>query len=158
MVLLSGDRHVTAAYQVLGRFIEVTSGPFGAENNHGSPYNPDEMFMLHDHGNFFVVLEVDTTAVDPALTLEVHQVGRGLVRKRAFSWPEINGEASISDLRSVPRLPTLTPLTSCGSQGAIIDGMRGCQEFVRRSLGRDAGRGLPLHRPAAARRPRAAAT
>ena len=44
VVLLSGDRHVTAAYQVLGRFVEVTSGPFGAEN-HEPPYNPDEMFM-----------------------------------------------------------------------------------------------------------------
>jgi alkaline phosphatase D len=101
VVLLAGDRHVTAAYQVLGRFIEVTSGPFGAEN-HEPPYNPDEMFMLHDQGNFFVVLEVDTTAVDPALTLEVHQVGRGLVRKRAFSWPEINGEASIRTCDLLP--------------------------------------------------------
>jgi alkaline phosphatase D len=101
VVLLSGDRHVTAAYQVLGRFVEVTSGPFGAEN-HEPPYNPDEMFMLHDDGNFFVVFEVDTTAAEPALTLEVYQVGRGLVRKRALSWQEINGDASIPTCDLLP--------------------------------------------------------
>jgi alkaline phosphatase D len=49
VVLLSGDRHVTAGYQVQGRFIEFTSSPFAAEN-HEPPYNPDEMFMLHDKG------------------------------------------------------------------------------------------------------------
>jgi alkaline phosphatase D len=101
VVLLSGDRHMTAAYQVLGRFVEVTSGPFGAEN-HEPPYNPDEMFMLHDDGKFFVVFEVDTTASEPALTLEVHQVGRGLVRQRALSWREINGEASIRTCDLLP--------------------------------------------------------
>jgi alkaline phosphatase D len=101
VVLLSGGRHVTAAYQVLGRFVEVTSGPFGAEN-HEPPYNPDEMFMLHDDGNFFVVFEADTTASEPTLTLEVHQVGRGLVRKRALLWQEINGEASIRTCDLLP--------------------------------------------------------
>jgi alkaline phosphatase D len=101
VVQLSGDRHVTAAYQVNRRFIEVTSGPFGAEN-HEPPYNPDEMFMLHDDGNFFVVFEVDTTASEPALTLEVHQVGRGLVRKRALSWQEINREVSIRTCDLLP--------------------------------------------------------
>ena len=45
VVLLSGDRHVTAGYQVQGRFIEITSSPF-AEENHEPPYNPAEMFML----------------------------------------------------------------------------------------------------------------
>lgn len=101
VVLLSGDRHVTAAYQVNRRFIEVTSGPFGAEN-HEPPYNPDEMFMLHDDGNFFVVFEVDTTASEHALTLEVHQVGRGLVRQRALSWQDINGEAAIRTCDLLP--------------------------------------------------------
>lgn len=101
VVLLSGDRHVTAAYQVRGRFVEVTSGPFGAEN-HEPPYNPDEMFMLHDRGNFFVVLEVDTTAFEPALVLEVYRVGRGLVRRRELSWQEINGEVSIPTCDLLP--------------------------------------------------------
>ncbi len=91
VVLLSGDRHVTAGYQVRGRFIEITSSPFAAEN-HTPPYNPDEMFMLHDIGNFFVVLDVNTAAAEPSLQIEVHQVGRGLVRQRTFSWGEINGK------------------------------------------------------------------
>ena len=101
VILLSGDRHVTAGYQVLGRFVEVTSGPFGAEN-HEPPYNPDEMFMLHDDGNFFVVFEVDTTAAEPALGLEIHRVGQGLVRKRALSWQEINGDVSIRTCDLLP--------------------------------------------------------
>jgi hypothetical protein len=48
-VLLSGDRHGTAGYQVQGRLVEITSSPFAAEN-HEPPYNPAEMFMLHDEG------------------------------------------------------------------------------------------------------------
>jgi alkaline phosphatase D len=94
VVLLSGDRHVTAGYQVRGRFVEITSSPF-AEENQSPPYNPDEMFMLHDKGNFFVVLDVNTDAAAPSLSVEVHQVGRGLVRRRSFSWREINGKTPI---------------------------------------------------------------
>jgi alkaline phosphatase D len=101
VVLLSGDRHVTAGYQVLGRFLEITSGPFGAEN-HEPPYNPDEMFLLHDQGNFFVVFEVDTTGGEPSLTVEVHEVGRGLVRRRPFSWQEINGELAVPTCDLMP--------------------------------------------------------
>ncbi|HSA82539.1 MAG TPA: alkaline phosphatase D family protein [Geminicoccaceae bacterium] len=101
VVLLSGDRHVTAGYQVLGRFLEITSGPFGA-GNHEPPYNPDEMFLLHDQGDFFVVLEVDTTGTAPSLTLEVHEVGRGLVRRRPFSWQEINGEVAVPTCDLLP--------------------------------------------------------
>ncbi len=103
VVLLSGDRHVTAGYQVRGRFIEITSSPFAAEN-HQPPYNPDEMFMLHDIGNFFVVLDVNTAAALTSLTVEVHQVGRGLVRRRSFSWSEITGKT---------RIPTCEFLMDC---------------------------------------------
>jgi alkaline phosphatase D len=101
VVLLSGDRHVTAGYQVLGRFLEITSGPFGAEN-HEPSYNPDEMFLLHDQGKFFVVVEVDTTGAEPSLTVEVHEVGRGLVRRRPFSWQEINGEVAVPTCDLLP--------------------------------------------------------
>jgi alkaline phosphatase D len=103
VVLLSGDRHVTAAYQVQGRFVEITSSPFAAEN-HEPPYNPDEMFMLHDNGHFFVVLSVDTATAQPSLTFEVHQVGIGIVRQRSFSWDEINGRV---------RIPTCALLIDC---------------------------------------------
>jgi alkaline phosphatase D len=103
VVLLSGDRHVTAGYQVQGRFIEITSSPFAAEN-HEPPYNPAEMFMLHDQGHFFVVFGVDTARVEPTLTVKVHQVGAGIVRQRSFSWDEINGRV---------RIPTCALLIDC---------------------------------------------
>ncbi len=94
VVLLSGDRHLTAGYLIQDRFVEISSCPFASEN-HGLLYNPGEMFMLHDKGNFFVVIEVDPTAAQPNLIFEVHQIGKGIVRRRQLSWQEINGEALI---------------------------------------------------------------
>ncbi len=94
VVLLSGDRHITAGYQVQQRFIEITSSPFAAEN-HDPPYPPEEMFMLHDRGNFFVVLDADTRTEPPRLVVEVHRVGEGMVQRRHLSWEEINGEVRI---------------------------------------------------------------
>jgi len=94
VILLSGDRHVTAGYHVQGRFIEITSSPF-AEENHEPPYNPEEMFMLHDDGQFFVVLEANTARIEPSLTVEVHRVGAGIVQQRSFGWNEINGHVQI---------------------------------------------------------------
>jgi hypothetical protein len=60
------------------------------------------MFLLHDQGNFFVVFEVDTTGGEPSLTVEVHEVGRGLVRRRPFSWQEINGELAVPTCDLMP--------------------------------------------------------
>lgn len=94
VVLLSGDRHLTAGYLIQERFVEISSCPFASEN-HGLLYNPGEMFMLHDKGNFFVVIEVDPTAAQPNLSFEVHQIGKGMVRQQQLSWQEINGEALI---------------------------------------------------------------
>lgn len=94
VVLLSGDRHLTAGYLIQERFVEISSCPFASEN-HGLLYNPGEMFMLHNQGNFFVVIEVDPKAEQPDLIFEVHQIGKGIVRRRQLSWQEINGEALI---------------------------------------------------------------
>ena len=94
VVLLSGDRHFTAGYLIQDRFVEISSCPFASEN-HGLLYNPGEMFMLHDKGNFFVVIEVDPAAAQPNLSFEVHQIGKGIVRQRKLSWQEINGEVRI---------------------------------------------------------------
>jgi alkaline phosphatase D len=94
VVLLSGDRHLTAGYQVQQRFVEITSSPFAAEN-HRPPYPPKEMFMLHDQGNFFVVLDMDTRSEPPRLVVEVHRVGKGMVRRRPLKWEEINGKVRI---------------------------------------------------------------
>ena len=92
VVLLSGDRHLTAGYWIDKRFIEITSSPI-AGDNHDPSWNPDEMLFLNDEGSHFVVLEVDTTAQPPTLRVEVHRVDEGLVRERTFSWAEVNGEA-----------------------------------------------------------------
>ena len=94
VVLLSGDRHLTAGYLIQERFVEISSCPFASEN-HGLLYNPGEMFMLHDKGNFFVVIEVDPKAAQPNLIFEVHQIGKGIVRRRQLSWQEVNGETLI---------------------------------------------------------------
>lgn len=103
VVLLSGDRHITAGFQVQERFVEITSSPFASEN-HDPPYPPEEMFMLHDKGNFFIVLEVNTIVSPPRLVVEVHQVGTGIVRRRPLSWEEIHGRV---------RIPTCELFTDC---------------------------------------------
>ena len=53
------------------------------------------MFMLHDQGNFFVVLDMDTRSEPPRLVVEVHRVGKGMVRRRPLKWEEINGKVRI---------------------------------------------------------------
>ncbi len=98
ILLLSGDRHFTAAYHVRGRFIEVTSGPLGSPGAKSKP--GPEMFAYHDDGKFFCIYEIDTTAEPPAVTLEMWQTGAGLVEKRAFTWEQVTGGAKIE-----PKLP-----------------------------------------------------
>jgi alkaline phosphatase D len=87
--LISGDRHFTAAYQVAGRFIEVTSGPLGG--NTAKPGNTPELFLKHGDGRFYSVLDVDTVPEQPVLTLEIYRIGTGLVERRVFGWDEIEG-------------------------------------------------------------------
>ena len=98
VLLLSGDRHFTAAYHVRGRFIEVTSGPLGSPGGKSSPV--PEMFAYHDGGRFFCIYEIDTAATPPAVALEIWQTGVGLVERRAFTWEQVTGGAKIE-----PRLP-----------------------------------------------------
>jgi alkaline phosphatase D len=99
VVLLSGDRHFTAAYQVEGRFIEVTSGPLGSPNSKITK-PPPEMFSYHDHGKIYSVFEVDTTNTSPALTLEIYETGSGLLEKRCLTWEEVTGAVKIPPLRN----------------------------------------------------------
>ncbi|MEO8353637.1 MAG: alkaline phosphatase D family protein, partial [Chthoniobacteraceae bacterium] len=93
VLLLSGDRHFTAGYQVEGRFIEVTSGPLGSPN--APPSVTGEMFTLHDHGKMVCVFDIDTKADPPAVKLEIYEAGTGLVETRKFKWEEITGDAKI---------------------------------------------------------------
>ncbi len=94
VILLSGDRHLSAGYQVDGRIIEISSSPFAAES-HAPPEPPAEMFMLNDQGRYFVVVDAETNTFPPSLTIEMHRVGDGMVRRRQFSWDEINGKSQI---------------------------------------------------------------
>jgi len=101
VILISGDRHFTAAYQVQGRFIEVTSGPIGG-NASDSRVTP-EMFINHNKGRFYCIYDIDTSGSEPRLTLEIYQIGTGLVTHRSFTWDEICGRTRI------PSLPSPTP-------------------------------------------------
>jgi len=97
VILLSGDRHFTAAYQVNGRFIEVTSGPFGSSfiNSKTLP----EMFYYHGGSRAWCVFDIDTTGFEPAVTLEVYETGNGLTHRREFKWDEILGTTKLPPLK-----------------------------------------------------------
>ena len=101
VVLLSGDRHFTAGYQVQGRFLEFTSGPIGS-GNATLRENP-ERFTGVDEGKLWVIVELDTMASPPELAYEIWQAGGGLLERRAVDWEQVNGrrriEASATPLR-----------------------------------------------------------
>lgn len=94
VVLLSGDRHTTVGYQVAGRFLEISSGPFGSKGPVDKP--SPETFMLHDRARFYCIFDVNTTGEEPGLTLEVYQTGEGLIDRRAFNWAEISGRQRVT--------------------------------------------------------------
>jgi alkaline phosphatase D len=96
VLLISGDRHFTAAYQVLGKWIEVTSGPTGSKYAESKP--TPEMFYYASRGKFFCIYDLDTTKEVPAVTLEVYRTGEGLIERRPFSWDEVLGKVKIATL------------------------------------------------------------
>lgn len=96
VLLISGDRHFTGAYQVAQRFIEVTSGPIGG--NTAKTRNLPEMFSNHGEGRHYCVYDIDTRPSPPAVTLEIYRIGTGLVERRAFTWDEVNGVTKIKPL------------------------------------------------------------
>jgi alkaline phosphatase D len=93
VLLLSGDRHFTAAYQVIGKFIEVTSGPLGSHNSETKPTS--EMFWYSGRGRFYCIYDIDTTAPEPKVVLEIYKASEGLVERRAFTWEEVIGQTKI---------------------------------------------------------------
>jgi alkaline phosphatase D len=103
VLLLSGDRHFTGAYQVEGKWIEVTVGPIGSAV--ASARNTPEMFLNFSatKGHFYCVYDLDTTAAPPKVTLEVYRVGDGLAHRRAFTWDEVLGITKIKPLPPSPR-------------------------------------------------------
>ena len=98
LIFLSGDRHFTGAYQIGGRFIEVTSGPLGSRTTNG--INKPDMFLNLVEGTMCSVFEIDTTTAEPIVKLEVYRAGFGQIHARSFAWDEINGRT---------RIPTLPP-------------------------------------------------
>lgn len=103
VILLSGDRHFTGAYQIYGRFIEVTAGPLGSKTTNG--INKPDMFLNLVEGTMCAVFDVDTTKPEPQLTLEVYRGGVGKIHERKFTWDEINGRTRIPTLPLPPPGP-----------------------------------------------------
>jgi alkaline phosphatase D len=103
VILLSGDRHFTGAYQIGGRFIEVTSGPLGSRTTNG--INKPDMFLNLVEGTMCSVFDIDTTSDEPQVTLEVYRGGAGRIHERKFTWDEINGRTKIPTLPLPPPKP-----------------------------------------------------
>lgn len=107
VLLVSGDRHFTAAYQVKGKWIEVTSGPLGSKFADSKP--TPEMFYHAGQGHFYCIFDLDTGRAPPAVTLEVYRVGDGLIERRAFSWDEFTGRTKIPSLPAAPKAESAKP-------------------------------------------------
>ncbi len=105
VLLLSGDRHFTAAYQLPEGFIEICSGPVGSPNAPAKVV--PGMFSLHDHGKMICVFDIDTAAEPPAVALEIYEAGVGIVEKRAFTWDQVTGAEKIPALPARYQTPTM---------------------------------------------------
>lgn len=107
VVLISGDRHFTAGYQVKGKWIEITSGPIGSGNAEAKT-NP-EMWTKHDKGKIYCIFDVDTRPTTPAVVLEIYRAAEGLVERKAFTWEQVTGAAKIQPAPPPAAKPTSAP-------------------------------------------------
>ena len=114
VLLLSGDRHFTAAYQVAGKFIEVTSGPFGSKNAETKPTS--EMFWYSGRGKFYCIYDIDIAGLTPRVVLEIYKSSEGLVERRAFTWEEVSGKAKIKTLSAAA--PKIEPAKATNPKAA----------------------------------------
>jgi alkaline phosphatase D len=94
VILLSGDRHFSAAYHVMGHFVELSGGPFGSSNAMLKP-NP-ERFTGWDEGRLWFVLDLDTTKPEPGVAVELWQAGGGRLDRRVLTWNQVNGREKIA--------------------------------------------------------------
>lgn len=99
VLLLSGDRHFTAAYQAAGKFIEVTSGPLGSKNTDPKP-TPEMWWNGGKTGKFYCIYDVNTAVEPPQVTLEIYRASEGQVLRRTFTWDEVLGQ---TPLKMLPR-------------------------------------------------------
>jgi len=102
VVLLSGDRHFTAGYQIQERHLEFTSGPLGSGN--ATLMENPERFTGADEGKLWAVLEFDPAVTPARLHYEIWQAGGGLLERRELSYDEVSGRQRIS-LSPMPLLP-----------------------------------------------------
>jgi len=93
VILISGDRHFTAGYQIRGKTLEVTSGPLGS--NSSKPRQTPDMFFGEGPGKMFSVFEIDTTGSEPRVKLDVHKTGKGVIRTFSLNWDQVNGREKI---------------------------------------------------------------
>lgn len=102
VLLLSGDRHFTGAYQARGKWIEVTAGPLGSSN--AKTRNQPEMFLNFSDTKtkFYCIYDLNPASSPPEVTLEVYRVGEGLVLRREFTWDEVIGLTKILPLPPSP--------------------------------------------------------
>jgi alkaline phosphatase D len=102
VLLISGDRHFTAAYQAAGKFIEVTTGPMGSKNVEPK-VTPEMFFNGGKSGKFYCILDVNTASAQPQVTLEIYRATEGLAFRRAFTWEEVLGQTKIEPLPPAAR-------------------------------------------------------
>ena len=96
VILISGDRHFSGAYQIRGETIEVTAGPMGSRNY--PTKNLPDMFINFGEGKLLAVLGIDTTCSSPVVHLEFHREDKGMLTRRQLTWEEINGDIRIEPL------------------------------------------------------------
>jgi alkaline phosphatase D len=104
VILLSGDRHFSAAYHVRGHFLELSGGPFGSGNAKLKP-NP-ERITGWDEGKLWFILDLDTTKDEPVIAYELWQAGGGRLERRELTWSQINGRENI-DPSKPPKPPRM---------------------------------------------------
>lgn len=111
VLLLSGDRHFTGAYQVRGKWIEVTSGPIGSGPAGVKKSAEAFLDLSATKGHFYCIYDLDTTTSPPQVTLEIYRVGDGLVERRPFTWDEVNGATKIKLLPPAAKADKATTTT-----------------------------------------------
>jgi len=96
VVFLSGDRHFCAGYQILGRWLEFTSGPLGSPNekNPVAALSP-ETFSMRNEWKMWMVLEIDTSGPESLVSYEIWAAGEGLVERRNLASEEVSGLAKV---------------------------------------------------------------
>lgn len=105
VIFISGDRHFAAGYQIRDRWIELTGGPLGSTNQRdATAATSAETFTVFVTCKMWIILDIDTTAPEPAVAYEIWGAGEGLIERREFTWNEVQGLAKIQPGASVARL------------------------------------------------------